>query len=101
MRIAPLRYALLTPNARNLGGPRSPTFGVALTPRNWRRVLTANPAISIFTGIRLGDDRRPDTEALDRERRRGFVVVRLRIGLEDELARPAVVTEGAENGRAA
>jgi len=43
------------------------------------RMLAANPAIALFTGIRLGPDGRPMAESLDRERRRGFVVVRLQI----------------------
>jgi deazaflavin-dependent oxidoreductase (nitroreductase family) len=44
-----------------------------------RRMLAANPAISVFTGVRPGPDGRPDAEALDREQRRGFVVVRLHL----------------------
>jgi deazaflavin-dependent oxidoreductase (nitroreductase family) len=43
------------------------------------RMLAANPAIALFTGIPLGPDGRPMAESLDRERRRGFVVVRLQI----------------------
>jgi hypothetical protein len=42
-----------------------------------RRMLAANPAISLFTGIKAGPDGWPDAAALDRERHRGFVVVRL------------------------
>ena len=41
------------------------------------RMLAANPAIALFTGIRQGPDGRPNAESLERERRRGFVVVRL------------------------
>jgi deazaflavin-dependent oxidoreductase (nitroreductase family) len=48
-----------------------------------RRMLAANPAIGAFTGIRLGSDGRPDADALERERRRGFVVVRLRLAEGD------------------
>ncbi len=44
-----------------------------------QRMLAANPAISLFTGVRPGPGGRPDPEALERERRRGFVVVRLRL----------------------
>ena len=43
------------------------------------RMLKANPAIAVFTGIRPGSDGRPIPESLDRECRRGFVVVRLHI----------------------
>ena len=46
------------------------------------RMLKANPAIAVFTGIRPGSDGRPVPESLDRERRRGFVVVRLHINGE-------------------
>lgn len=41
------------------------------------RMLAINPAIAVFTGIRLGSDGRPLAKSLERERRRGFVVVRL------------------------
>jgi hypothetical protein len=44
-----------------------------------RRMLAANPTMGLFTGIRLGPDGRPDAAALDRERRRGFIIVRLRL----------------------
>lgn len=47
-----------------------------------QRMLAANPAISIFTGVRPGPGGRPDAEALEREQRRGFVVVRLRLDAE-------------------
>jgi len=47
-----------------------------------QRMLAANPAISMFTGVRPGPGGRPDPEALERERRRGFVVVRLRLDAE-------------------
>jgi hypothetical protein len=40
-------------------------------------MLAANPAIALFSGIRPDPDGRPNAESLDRERRRGFVVVRL------------------------
>jgi deazaflavin-dependent oxidoreductase (nitroreductase family) len=46
------------------------------------RMLKANPAIAVFTGIRPGSDGRPNPECLDRELRRGFVVVRLHINDE-------------------
>lgn len=48
------------------------------------RMLAANPAIALFTGIRLGSDGRPNPESLEREYRRGFVVVRLHIKREDQ-----------------
>lgn len=44
-----------------------------------RRMLAANPAISAFTGIWRQRDGRPSQLALHRERRRGFVVVRLNL----------------------
>ncbi len=47
------------------------------------RMLAANPAIAVFTGIRPGPGGRPDGDALERERQRGFVVVRLRLDAED------------------
>jgi len=47
-----------------------------------RRMLAANPAISAFTGVLPGRDGWPDAEALERERRRGFRVVRLRLDQE-------------------
>ena len=47
------------------------------------RMLAANPAIALFTGIRPETNRRPITESLDRERNRGFVIVRLHINNED------------------
>jgi deazaflavin-dependent oxidoreductase (nitroreductase family) len=46
------------------------------------RMLAINPAIAAFTGIRLGSDGRPFAESLERERRRGFVVVRLHLSAE-------------------
>jgi len=46
------------------------------------RMLAVNPAIAVFTGIRPGHDGRPLAESLDRELRRGFVVVRLRVNGE-------------------
>jgi hypothetical protein len=47
------------------------------------RMLAANPATALFTGIRQGPDGHPIAESLDRERRRGFVVVRLHINGEE------------------
>src|SRR5882762_9114858 len=38
-----------------------------------QRMLAANPAISIFTGVSAGPGGQPDPQALERERRRGFV----------------------------
>ena len=46
------------------------------------RMLAINPTIVVFTGIRLGSDGRPFAESLERERRRGFVVVRLHLSAE-------------------
>jgi len=46
------------------------------------RMLAINPAIAVFTGIRLGSDGQPFARSLERERRRGFVVVRLHLGAE-------------------
>jgi deazaflavin-dependent oxidoreductase (nitroreductase family) len=46
------------------------------------RMLALNPALAVFTGIRLGSDGRPCAESLERERRRGFVVVRLYVNAE-------------------
>ena len=46
------------------------------------RMLAINPAIGVFTGIRLGYDGRPFAESLERELQRGFVVVRLHLGAE-------------------
>src|SRR3979409_738610 len=37
------------------------------------RMLAINPALAVFTGIRLGSDGRPFARSLERERRRGFV----------------------------
>lgn len=54
-----------------------------------RRMMSANPALSAFTGIRPGPDGRPTTESLERERRRGFVVVRLHLDGEDGAVRVA------------
>ena len=41
------------------------------------RMMARNPAVPVFTGIGRGEDGRPNPEDLERERRRGFVVVRL------------------------
>lgn len=43
------------------------------------RMIDLKPIVSLFTGIRRGPDRLPDPESLDRERKRGFVVVRLQL----------------------
>ena len=51
------------------------------------RMIDLKPIVSLFTGIRRGPDRLPDPESLDRERKRGFVVVRLHL---TEDSRPAV-----------
>ena len=45
-------------------------------------MLIANPAISLFTGVALGRDGRPDPVALKREVQRGFVLVRLQLDVE-------------------
>lgn len=41
------------------------------------RMMAANPALSVFTGIRRGPDGQPDSKSLERELSRGFVIVRL------------------------
>src|SRR5881628_2120724 len=46
------------------------------------RMLAINPAMAVFTGIRPGSDGRPFAKSLERERRRGFVVVRLHLSAE-------------------
>jgi len=46
------------------------------------RMLAINPAIAVFTGIRPGSDGQPLAKSLERERRRGFVVVRLHLSAE-------------------
>ena len=46
------------------------------------RMLAINPALAVFTGIRLRSDGRPFARSFERERRRGFVVVRLHLGAE-------------------
>jgi deazaflavin-dependent oxidoreductase (nitroreductase family) len=53
------------------------------------RMLGTNPAIAVFTGIRLGQDGRPNPTSLDRERQRGFVVVRLHINGENQTSTAA------------
>jgi deazaflavin-dependent oxidoreductase (nitroreductase family) len=58
-----------------------------------RRMLAANSAISIFTGVMPGPGGQPDPQALECERRRGFVVVRLRLDAE----RGPQVTEAGES----
>lgn len=57
-----------------------------------RRMLVANPAIAVFIGIRPRLGGVPDPDALERERRRGFVVVRLHLDGEKSIldAAPAV-----------
>ena len=52
-------------------------------------MIQKNPAIGVFTGIRLRPDGRLDASALERERRRGFVVVRLRLDEDPRQARTA------------
>lgn len=52
------------------------------------RMMAANPAVSIFTGIRRGADGRPAPASMERERGRGFVVVRL--DLNDHVSQPLV-----------
>jgi len=46
------------------------------------RKLAVNRAIAVFTGIRPGSDGRPFAKSLEREGRRGFVVVRLHLSAE-------------------
>jgi deazaflavin-dependent oxidoreductase (nitroreductase family) len=53
------------------------------------RMLVVNPAIAVFTGIHLGPDGRPNPTLLDRERERGFVVVRLHIDGENQTSSAA------------
>ena len=55
-----------------------------------RRMLAANPAVGVFMGIKPGPDGEPDAVALERERVRGFVVVRLRLDTESDQAGKAV-----------
>lgn len=52
------------------------------------RMMAANPSVSVFTGIRRGANGRPASASLERERRRGFVVVRL--DLNDQLSQSLV-----------
>jgi deazaflavin-dependent oxidoreductase (nitroreductase family) len=54
-----------------------------------RGMLAANPALGVFMGIKLGPDGQPDSVALERERVRGFVVVRLRLDTESDQASKA------------
>ena len=44
------------------------------------RMMADNPAVAVFTGIGRGQDGQPNPTDLERERRRGFVVVRLQLG---------------------
>ena len=46
------------------------------------RMLATNPAIAVFTGIRPGSDGRPLAKSIEREWRRGVVVVRLHLSAE-------------------
>lgn len=48
------------------------------------RMIELRPIVSLFTGIRMGPDRRLSAASLDRERRRGFVVVRLHLPEESQ-----------------
>jgi deazaflavin-dependent oxidoreductase (nitroreductase family) len=57
-----------------------------------RRMLAANPAIALFTGIKAGPDGWPDATALERERRRGFVVVKLRLDEANLAVKPTAVS---------
>ena len=41
------------------------------------RMMAANPALSVFTGIRRGADGLPAAASVERARRRGFVVIQL------------------------
>jgi deazaflavin-dependent oxidoreductase (nitroreductase family) len=52
-------------------------------------MIQKNPAIGVLTGIRLSSDGRLDPSALERELRRGFVVVRLRLDEDPRQARTA------------
>lgn len=56
------------------------------------RMIELRPIVSLFTGIRRGPDRLLIASSLDRELRRGFVVVRLQLAEESQpwrLAQPA------------
>jgi deazaflavin-dependent oxidoreductase (nitroreductase family) len=53
------------------------------------RMLAVNPAIAVFTGIRLGQDGLPNPKSLDREHQRGFVVVRLHMDGENQTSTAA------------
>ena len=53
------------------------------------RMMAANPAFSVFTGIGQEPGGGPNPEDLDRERRRGFVIVRLHLDQEAKAARVA------------
>lgn len=67
-------WQVVTPEVINEPKALSETLG---------HMLAANPAIALFTGIRPDSDGRPNAESLDRERLRGFVVVRLHIKGEE------------------
>lgn len=83
-------------SVRLMGSWHPVTHEVITDPRAMSEVLgrmmAANPTVSIFTGIPRGDDGRPSPEALERERRRGFVVVRLQLEAEDLRAVHPVAT---------
>lgn len=50
------------------------------------RMIELSPVVSIFTGIKRGSDGLPDAVSLDRERKRGFVVVRLQLAEDGQRA---------------
>lgn len=50
------------------------------------RMIRARRAVSVFTGIGRGADGNPAAESLDRERNRGFVIVRLHLAEESQPA---------------
>src|SRR5438552_2851229 len=52
-------------------------------------MIQKDPAIGVFTGIRVRSDGRLDASEFERERRRGFVVVRLRLDEDPGRARTA------------
>ena len=50
------------------------------------RMIDLKPVVSLFTGIRRGPNQLPDPESVDRERKRGFVVVRLHLAQDSQRA---------------
>jgi F420H(2)-dependent quinone reductase len=67
-----------------LRGSRMPVVPEVITESDGmsevlRRMMDGNPAVSAFTGIGRGDKGLPRPDDLERERRRGFVVVRLHL----------------------